>query len=122
MLTSFEMSNKMYAEWGIQNDMDQMKKMFSETNVWFLGLTTIVSLVHSVLEMLAFKNDIHFWKNRESVRGISVRSLFIQTGMSIIIFLYLLDNEEKTSYLILVPAGLGIVLDFWKITKACKVS
>lgn len=67
MLTSFEMSNKMYAEWGIQNDMDQMKKMFSETNVWFLGLTTIVSLVHSVLEMLAFKNDIHFWKNRESV-------------------------------------------------------
>ena len=42
--------------------------------------------------------------------------------MSIVIFLYLLDNEEKTSYLILLPAGLGIVLDFWKITKACKVS
>ena len=99
-----------------------MKKMFSETNVWFLGLTTIVSLVHSVLEMLAFKNDIHFWKNWESVWGISVWSLFIHLGMSVVIFLYLLDNEEKTSYLILVPAGLGIVLDFWKITWACKVS
>lgn len=42
--------------------------------------------------------------------------------MSFVIFLYLLDQEEQTSYLILVPAGLSIVLDLWKITKACKVS
>jgi len=76
-MTSMEMSNKMYAEWGISNDMDQMKKMVSETNIYFLVLTTVVSLAHSVLEFLAFKSDIHFWKNRESVRGISVRSLFI---------------------------------------------
>jgi hypothetical protein len=68
-----------------------MKKMFSETNFYLLVLTMVVSLAHSVLEFLSFKNEIHFWKDRESVRGISVRSLFIQTGMSIVIFFYLLD-------------------------------
>ena len=99
-----------------------MKQMLSETNFYLLILTVFVSLAHTVLEMLAFKNDIHFWKDRDSMKGISVRTLFIQTGMSIVIFLYLLDNEESTSYLILLPAGLGILLDFWKISKACKVS
>lgn len=96
--------------------------MLAETNFYLLVLTMIVSLAHSVLEFLAFKNDIHFWKDRDSVRGISVRSLFIQAGMSIIVFLYLLDHEEQTSYLILVPAALSIGIDLWKITKACKVT
>lgn len=94
LMESMEQSNKMYAEWGLTQDMDQMKQMMSETNFYFLILTMAVSLVHSVLEFLAFKSDFHFWKNRDSVRGISVRSLFIQTGMSIVIFLYLLDHEE----------------------------
>jgi len=43
--------------------MDQMKKMFGETNFYFLILTTVVSLAHTVLEVMAFKSDIHFWKN-----------------------------------------------------------
>ena len=53
----------MYAEWGLNQDMDQMKKMMAETNFYFLVLTMFVSLAHSVLEFLAFKNDIHFWKD-----------------------------------------------------------
>lgn len=40
--------------------------------------------------------------------------------MSIIIFLYLMDNE--TSWLIILSSGFGIILDFWKIGKATKVS
>lgn len=39
--------------------------------------------------------------------------------MSFIIFLYLCDND--TSWMILMSSGFGIVLDFWKITKASKV-
>jgi hypothetical protein len=42
--------------------------------------------------------------------------------MSFIIFLYLLDSDEDTSWMILFPAGLGIAIDCWKITKACKVT
>jgi hypothetical protein len=37
---------------------------FLETNVYLLGLTFVISIVHSVFEFLAFKNDIQFWNNR----------------------------------------------------------
>ena len=36
------------------------------------------------------------------------------------IFLYLLDNN--TSYVVLASAGIGTLIEFWKITKAVDVS
>lgn len=99
--------------------MDEMKRMFLETDPILLTVTMIVSVLHSVFEILAFKNDISFWKNKDSMEGISVKSLYFSTGMSLIIFLYLLDNE--TSFMILASSGFGILLDFWKIKKASKV-
>jgi hypothetical protein len=92
--------------------------MFLETNVILLGTTMVVSLLHTVFEALAFKNDIAFWKDKESLEGISVKSLYMQLGMSIVIFLYLMDNE--TSVMIWAPSGLGIFLDLWKIKKSSK--
>lgn len=38
----------------------------------------------------------------------------------IVIFLYLVD--QNSSLLIIVPAGIGVLVEFWKITKALKVS
>ena len=121
MIEQFDVTNKVYAEWGMSSDMDLTKKMLSETNFYLLVLTIFVSLAHTICEMLAFKNEIHFWKERDSVKGISVRTLFIKLGMSVIIFLYLLDREE-TSLMISIPAGLGIAIECWKITKAMKVT
>ncbi|VDN99864.1 unnamed protein product [Rodentolepis nana] len=37
-------------------DQDMMKKTFLETNPYLLALTIVVSIIHSVFEMLAFKN------------------------------------------------------------------
>ena len=54
------------------------------------------------------------------MEGISVRSLYLQIGMSVVILLYLLDNE--TSKLILFSNAFGIVLELWKLQKAAKVS
>lgn len=100
-------------------DMDEMKRMFLETDPILLSVTIIVSLLHTIFEILAFKNDINFWQTKDSMEGISVKTLYLQTGCSIIIFLYLLDNE--TSFMILFSNGFGILLDFWKIKKASKV-
>jgi len=47
------------------------------------------------------------------MEGISVKSLYIQLFCSVVIFLYLIDNE--TSYLIFMSLGFGILLDCWKI-------
>jgi hypothetical protein len=67
--------------------------------------------------MLAFKNDVQFWHNKDNMEGISVKTLYMQIGMSIIIFLYLLDNEN-TSMMILVPQGIGIGISIWKLLNA----
>lgn len=37
---------------------DQFKEILTDTNPWLLGLTMVVSLLHMVFDMLAFKNDI----------------------------------------------------------------
>ena len=41
--------------------------------------------------------------------------------MQLVIFLYLLDNSDGTSWMILASQGFGIVLEAWKITKTANV-
>ena len=102
------------------SEMDEMKRVLSDTNPWFLGLTVLVSMVHMVFDFLAFKNDISFWKSRKSLEGLSVRSILISFVCQLIIFLYLADSE--TSWMILFSAGVSVLIEGWKITKTNDVS
>jgi len=71
-------ANTMYADWGIgENNMDEMKEMVLDANPYLFAVTMIVSVLHSVFEFLALKNDIAFWKNIESHKGLSLRSLWV---------------------------------------------
>ena len=54
-------------------DQDSVKEAFLETNIYLLVCTFVISIVHSVFEFLAFKNDIQFWKDRKTTEGLSVR-------------------------------------------------
>ena len=56
---------------------DEVKRIFLEGNPILLGVTTVVSLLHTVFEFLAFKNDVSFWKNNKSMEGLSARSILI---------------------------------------------
>ena len=120
LMTQMEESFATQQQWGMASEIDEMKRMLSETNPWFLGLTAVVSIVHMVFDFLAFKNDISFWKSRKSLEGLSVRSILISFGCQLIIFLYLLDNE--TSWMILLSAGVGVGIEGWKITKTNDVT
>ena len=121
MFGQYEQSMNMYKDMGIDQDRDMTIKMLTETNFYLLVLTMVVSVGHTICEFMAFKNEIHFWKDRDTMTGISVRTLYINLGMSIVIFLYLLDSED-TSMMIWVPAGLGIAIEVWKIMRASKVT
>lgn len=55
----------------------QMKRIFLEGNPYLLALTMAVSMLHSVFDFLAFKNDIGFWKENKSMEGLSARSIVI---------------------------------------------
>ena len=123
--------------------------MLLDTNPWLLGLTMIVSTLHSIFDFLAFKNgtsprsraraalscrwrlkcrgedggrvntDIQFWQKRKSMEGLSVRTIIVNVVIQAIVFLYLMDND--TSFLILVSAGIGLLIEIWKIQKALIV-
>ena len=62
MQKQFEEQHKIQSSWGMDSgDMDELKRMFIETDPILLSVTIIVSLLHTVFEVLAFKNDINFW-------------------------------------------------------------
>ncbi|KAF9927167.1 hypothetical protein FBU30_003447 [Linnemannia zychae] len=102
-------------------ELDELKRMLIETNPYLLALTVIVSCLHSFFEMLAFKNDIAFWKDKKGTAGLSVRSIFLDIAQQIIVFLYLMDNNQDTSYMILIGQGVGLAIELWKVKKALKV-
>ncbi|CAD5116209.1 DgyrCDS5125 [Dimorphilus gyrociliatus] len=104
---------------GDDEDQDSLKQTLIETNPYLLALTVVVSLVHSVFEFLAFKNDIQFWKNRKSLEGLSVRSVFFNVFQSLIVCLYVLDNE--TNFVVKVSVFIGLAIEVWKIGKVVNV-
>merc|ERR1712203_1117930 len=102
------------------DDQDSIKEAFLETNIYLLVLTFVVSIVHSVFEFLAFKNDIQFWNNRKSLEGLSVRSVFFNVFQSLIVLLYVMDNETNT--LIKISCFVGLCIEIWKIHKVVDFS
>jgi Cleft lip and palate transmembrane protein 1 (CLPTM1) len=89
-------SNKMYDQWGMNvGDMEEIKEMIMETNLYLVATTMIVSFLHSIFEFLAIKNgntslntpfiinshhfylDIQFWRNVDSHKGLSLRTLYL---------------------------------------------
>lgn len=70
--------------------------------------------------IINFLLDIQFWQKTDSMAGLSVRTIFLNTGCQVVIFLYLLDNE--TSWMILLSSGIGLLIEFWKISKAVQIT
>lgn len=103
-----------------EEDQDSLKEILLDSNPILLGLTIFVSILHSIFELLAFKNDIQFWKNRKSLEGLSVRSVFFSVFQSLIVLLYVLDNE--TNFMIRVSCFIGLGIEVWKIQKVIDVS
>ncbi|CAK3853234.1 cleft lip and palate transmembrane 1 [Lecanosticta acicola] len=106
---------------GDGSELEMIKETLLDTNPWLLGTTAIVSALHMIFEMLAFKSDVSHWRKKKDNVGISVRTILSNVVMQAIIFLYLMDNNENTSWMILFGQGMGIAIEAWKITKAVNV-
>ncbi|PHH75299.1 hypothetical protein CDD80_2485 [Ophiocordyceps camponoti-rufipedis] len=106
---------------GDGTEIEMVKEIFMDTNPILLAITAVVTVAHLILETLAFGSDIaHYRKKKDNV-GISVRSILANVVMQAIIFLYLLDNSQNTSWMILGTQGIGIVIELWKMTTVVDV-
>jgi hypothetical protein len=106
---------------GDGSEFEKFKEILLDTNAYLLGTTFVVSIFHMVFEALAFKSDISHWRKKKDNVGTSVRTILANVFMQAVIFLYLVDNSENTSWMILASQGFGIVLEAWKITKTVDV-
>lgn len=102
-----------------EGETDEVKRMLLETNPYLMGVTFLVSVLHSLFDFLAFKNDIQFWQKKKNMEGLSFRTIVWNVVTQCIIFLYLLDNE--TSWMILISSGIGLLIEVWKIQKTVHV-
>jgi hypothetical protein len=100
-------------------DTDDVIRLFSDTPLWLLGLTMIVSFIHLLFDALALKNDVSFWASTSSLRGISVNALFIELCTNVIITIYLFHGDS--SLLILIPQVASTCLLVAKIVKASGI-
>ncbi|PLN83530.1 cleft lip and palate transmembrane 1 [Aspergillus taichungensis] len=106
---------------GDGSEFEMVKEVLLNTNIYLLGTTGVVTILHMIFETLAFKNDISHWRKKKDVVGTSVRTILANVFMQAVVFLYLMDNSENTSWMILASQGFGILLEAWKITKSVDV-
>ncbi|EEA05325.1 clptm1 family protein [Cryptosporidium muris RN66] len=116
MVDSWEFQNH-YGLGQNQRDIFMIKRIFLETNRYYLMFSFVFFVLHSSFQVLAFKNDISFWHNNESMHGLSGLSIFASFISELIIGLYLLDSNE-TSWILLVEIFIGISISAWKMWKA----
>ena len=91
-------------------ELDELKRVLSETSWWLLAGTFTISMLHVVFEFLAFSSDIGNWRVKKEMIGVSARTIMASVVSQIIILLYLFDNTEKTSWMILGTQAMGYVL------------
>ncbi|MCO5585300.1 hypothetical protein L7F22_039233 [Adiantum nelumboides] len=104
------------------NEMDMIKLTLLENSPWYLGLTFVVSILHSLFEFLAFSSDVSHWRKKDNMAGVSLGSIMTNVIVQLIILLYLLDQSQDTSWMILASQAVGIVIEAWKLTKAVTVT
>lgn len=76
-----------------------------------------LTLLH--LSSVFSPSDIQFWNSRQSLEGLSVRSIIFGVFQSLVVLLYILDNE--TNFVVQVSVFIGLLIDLWKITKVMDV-
>ena len=88
--------------------MDDVRRLFTDTPLWLLAITVLASCLHLLFELLAFQSDIDFWKNNQSLTGLSARALVTDLISQSIVFLFLYNSD--TSLIVLGPALVGILI------------
>uniref|UniRef100_A0A6Q2Y546 Lipid scramblase CLPTM1L n=1 Tax=Esox lucius TaxID=8010 RepID=A0A6Q2Y546_ESOLU len=100
-------------------NIDEIKGVLVDTNLYLLALTALVTMFHFTFEFLAFKNDISFWRKKKSMVGMSGKAVLWRCSSTIVIFLKIL--EERSSLLVLIPVGIGAIIELWKVKQVYKI-
>mmetsp|Transcript_3755 Transcript_3755/g.11144 ORF Transcript_3755/g.11144 Transcript_3755/m.11144 type:complete len:461 (-) Transcript_3755:500-1882(-) len=102
-----------------EKESEDLRSMFVDTPPALLYTTVAVSALHMLFDMLAFKNDISFWRSVESMEGLSSRSVIANFVMEAVILVYLVD--EGASWLVQLGSAFTLIVGVFKIFKSLTV-
>jgi len=102
-----------------EEDLDDVKRMITAISPMVLAVTILVSVVHVMFDVLAFKAEIGYWRALSSARGVSTRSLVLATASQAVIFLYLVDQDATK--LVVLPTGVGVLVSAWKVVRSLSL-
>lgn len=106
---------------GDKDSEEMMRDLFANTNPTLLIITMVVSVAELILNILAFKSDVNFWRSCDDDalgRTVSVQVVVGDIVLNTIITLYI--YEENTNFLVLALTVLTLVTDFWKLSRAMR--
>jgi len=101
-----------------ENEQEELRYWMSDDRLTMYLLTQLITMVHLLLEYLAFRDDWQFFVGRKSFRGVSASSATFSVVRSTVIFLYLHDAD--TSGIVLFTIGKDILWNAYKLVKVTK--
>jgi len=120
LMVNMERSLRSFQDMGFQEkDVDDIKGLIVDTEIYLLLTTFIVSAFHLLFDCLAFKNDVSYWRKRETMAGLSIRTVAFQMISTYIISIHLF--HEDTSILVSGPMLISAVIETWKFIKAMRL-
>lgn len=75
----------------------------------------IMTLLKTILEIFALKNEFKVWNEIEKNKGLSIKILYTDLLFQLVFLLYLVDNESNL--MMTLPMAFGILVVLWKIKK-----
>ncbi|XP_017793089.1 PREDICTED: cleft lip and palate transmembrane protein 1-like protein [Habropoda laboriosa] len=100
-------------------NIDEVKGILADTNIYVLGGAVFITVIHLLFDFLAFKNDVSYWRRKDNLVGLSKWTVIWQAFSQTVIFLYLVN--EGLSLLVLIPCGIGSLIEMWKLRKVLKL-
>ena len=97
---------------------EEIKTIFSDNSFSYLVFMFTVNILHVLFSFLSMKNNISFYGDIKSSRGISVKKLYFDVVFEAVIILYLIENE--TSVLVTIMAGFQLLMAIWIALRVTK--
>lgn len=100
-------------------DVDSFKQMVGGSSPWKILLVYSVAILHLVFEYLALSADVSFWRSKTSFEGMSSSSVGLQACTTLLMFLYV--QEQQQTKFVLYMIGFRLSVQLWKLAKLTKV-
>lgn len=94
-------------------NLNYAKRIFIGTNPILLWTTGIATVLHTIFQILAFEKDVEFWARKDSLVGISLRTILLQLGGQVILFLNIAESKRFPLFIKIIEF-LSILLEVWK--------